>query len=603
MPITPIASSQERLSFEGLVAALLVATTNPARGSEGGEPEQEGPAIEGDSHALREILLGVPSWAEPTRRRLLKIESARELAVLIVLNLSLAQLSNQKDVLANAGAGLSGDALDRAYAAVEAALPYQRLLRKPDGSFDCHKDGAKVPKAQQDPLKLSQRFATVADALARAPALDWESPATLRALNEGLSTRATHQTRLSAPQGNGGFLKTKRCYGPGNLTDNPASVSEEDFLTTDGQSVAGDAAQHKYAMLSLALVEFQGQELRVPDALRLLPDLARQVTDVLAQAGAPQAAVLLDALAAPVPIRFSGEAQVFCGQGDDTRALSVLTPYALPREIGRAKQALRAAHLVDWELAFEVLGTELTALEAVMAELKAAPPAKGKEAKQLASDAKEAAGDAVAAKKQEIAAALKAKYLVLPTFLLPVGGAIPRNVAFGLGLELHRATMFSKIYRPRPTHDLSRKVFYGNSLVQTPFLAAGKLPRALRATSQNAAEKRWRKDLFADLVMQCLGQLTELQRLYLRGPADHAQTLSSDANDQLVATNAAWSLFIKGDASVSRDDAAALLEPLVFDVRNSVKEALGGAYGKPFTNEFDDELLALVTRLVALERA
>jgi hypothetical protein len=42
---------------------------------------------------------------------------------------------------------------------------------------------------------------------------------------------------------------------------------------------------------------------------------------------------------------------------------------------------------------------------------------------------------------------------------------------------------------------------------------------------------------------------------------------------------------------------------LTFEVRDALKDAMGTAYGKPFTNVFDDELLSAVTKIVAMERA
>lgn len=552
-----------------------------------------GPAGAGDDRALIETLRGAFDPENPLRSNVLTLANTEELAAFVTIALALSSLSNQKAALTALKSTFYGVELTEAFGAHEASLPLQQFERNADGSFKLDKD--KLPLPEKSPTKIARMFGSPSVALKAASGLDWAEAANLLAIASVCRNRMTHSVRLSMGNGQGGFLKSKPV-----AVANPYSVSEEDFLTRDTQSFSGNAAIQNRWMLALSRVEYGGQQWRLPDLVTARPDVRAQVVAHLGAAGAPGVEQFFEALTVPpdsVPLH---ESQVFDGSRPRSKTLSVLTAFSLQAEINRARRSLDVLFRNEQDELAVGFRQELTVLEAERDALEAEKPsfAAQKEARKAKLEVLKKAVDA---KNKQIAYCEKA-FLSYPSFVLPLGGSKPQNLASGLPSvnALHRANILTPIFPRKPTHLLSPKVFYASALVRPEQLDGGKTPSFLNKKSVGATAKGLRRELFAEVTYQVLGPLLQLQDLVLAG-TNASDTLHQDALTQVQASSEPWALFVKG-MSGSSAEMAEMLAPLVRDIQQAVKTSLVTAYSE-VSDEHDNELHAVIKTIVLKEQA
>jgi hypothetical protein len=582
--------SRRKIAFSNFGDYLMNIGTNAAPAPGEDVPESN----DGDDKALATALLGKTIAEEPSTTVVLSIESLAELAAFVSVAVAMSALNNQKGALSALKAKYSGKDLTSAYQAIEKTWAFQKLQRGTDGDFKIDPI-SKLPPALKCPRKLSAIFAAGGADLTFARTLPWSEAITLTRLTTVCSNRATHSVPLSGVRGKGGFLRT-------NLTrseDNLFSVSEDDFLTRNTQSFGGDAGLQSNWVLVLSLVEYEGQEYRLPELFIARPELIDEVSDVLARAGVEGVALLLNALVTPAKNAMLYESQVIVGINDREKTLSVLSPFSLPQEIRRAKFVLAKAFKDDQLELAEQLKKEAMQLDAdAIPALKKGATAEEKTSR-LAAIA--AANKAIAAKKEEQAKARKA-YLVVPNFGLPMGGAFPHNVAFGLDSGLQGSNVVCPIYAARPTHALSRKTFFAGSLIQPVEIYGKTLPPCFKPGRTTAALKALRAGQFSDVTTGVIGPLLELKDLLgLENEGEAA--LSEDAQNEVNQSNEPWAIFVKGDSSLNSVAMAEKLAGLAPAIHKAVKTSLIDAYGAKFPNEYDAELSVVIKQILKLEHA
>lgn len=552
---------------------------------------------EGDDRALAIAVLGAVNADEPGASVLLSIENPRELSAFLAMGLATAALSNNKAALAALKETYSGDALLVAYEAHEATLPFQKLQRNPDNSIKIDKNSG-LPLAVKSPRKLSEIFASGGNDLAFARALPWSEPKMLASLRQVCANRASHFVGLSGSTGRGGFLRTDMTPASENLR----SVSEDDFLTRNTQSFGGDAGIQSRWMLALSLIEYDGQALRLPDLFAARPDLAAQVCALLADAGIDDADELLDTLATRPRAPMVNEAQVFAGTGPETKVLSVLAPFSLAQEIRRAKFALNKLHQDEQLVIADRIKDEIIELQATLDATLPLPKRAGAKVK-AAHTAALAAGKEQIAEKKSVESKARKAFLTVPNFVLPFGGANPRNMAYGLNSGLHTSNVLNRIFATRPTHKLGRKTFFPHSLIRTVAINGPRLPDFFKPKRYTAAAKGLRASRFSEVCYAVISPLLEMQDLFGQFHTTGANFINTPAVEELVASQDAWAVFVKGDDSLNTTALTEKLLPLAEDIEKVVKTSFVDAYGADFPDDYDPEMAAVIKTIMKLERA
>lgn len=527
----------------------------------------------------------------------LSLGDARELAHFTAVCTLLATQSNGKPEL-NAILAQGATDLSTAFAEFEQTRAWQRFSRK-NGELILQ-DG--TPVLELDPVKLAEVLRTPATAFKALASVDIPSLVTSTGFCGAFAGQVSHPTKLSAGRGAGGFYKTEHVAVPVDF----ASVTEEDFHTRETATLSGSAGFQKMWWLLLPLIQVEGETHRLASFFGAHPAVANDVATILNSAGVSHATELMDALSAPARPAFSGEPQVFCGDLPNAERLSVLAPFGMFNEMSRARKTLERAYESERDGLLDRVDADIAALDAEVVALRDTP-AVTKEAKQKAQQRKaELAAllkDAKAKKR-----ALAAKYLNIPKFNLPIGGAVPRNIAMDLDVSLHTANV--RVYVPSPrkvVHLISPKAFVAESLIARPRVHLRTLPAYLKAESYGAKHNRARRALFTELVAVAMMPLLTLrdewqERAKVIGGAVALSTPAQGHIAEVEASKAPWAMFVKGDDALNQKDAMVRLAPLVRDIAGKVSQALHDALADmPAT--FDGEIKELAAAAVQMEKA
>lgn len=531
----------------------------------------------------------------------LTLSSAEEVAQLVALGALLACEENGKSELRGLKKDHSGEELTSRYEACSAANPFQSLKKAKSGEFVLDAK-EKLPVFELDNAKIAPTLTSSMKAFRAAAALDLTELVNSTAFKEAFANQATHPTKLSAPAGKGGFRKVVPVPIPAAFPH----VTEEDFATRETVTLAANASYQKMWSLLLPLFSYEGQVYRLSSFFSQRPDVAAAVSQVLTENGVTQGAAAIQALAAlPAPGRtFSGEPQVFCGNLPQTERVSVMAPFGLFKEIGRAKRALKDEYQQDALALADTLQAEIDGLGARIEKLSVTGNA-GTDKKKLQRE-KALLADQVRKCKDE-QKRLQSTWLKIPSFTLMFGGAIPRNVALDLDTTLHSANV--QVYIPSPrtvVKRISNRAFRLSSLVSRPRLSgSGDLPRFLEANALGAKLKRARQDFFAGLICEAMAPLKDMQLEWQTRSKQFAGdvALSNSAQRSLAEASGPFALFIKGDQTLNNKEAMGQLLVVVEAICKTVLEALWDKYSTKMHSTFDRELFDLATNAVALEKA
>lgn len=526
----------------------------------------------------------------------LELASAVDVAHFLAVAAVVASQSNCKEELKQIrDAHEPGPALDAAYEAFSAASTYQCLQRTPKNEFLLQEG---LPVVELDAKKVSGPVLDAKRALAAFAELDLASLVSSKAFVDALSSRVSHPTKLSAPAGKGGFLKTKSVVLPVDFQ----SITEEDFVSRESATLSCNASFQKMWILMLPIVRYQGMQVRIAQLLAQDEGLANEVIGVLKAAGVGAAEDFINALRRPVAGGLQGEPQVFAGDLPTTERLSVLAPYGMFKEVTRAKYAISAAYATERDERVEALDSQINQVSASLAEQTTAS-ASTKAEKQAAQARKKELTEELRKLKHE-RKALASLYLNVPSYSLMFGGAVPRNVAMDLDTSIHTANVLVSVPTVRkPVNAISSKVFVPKALLHTPRLQLKKLPAYLAADAVGARFTRARHALFLDIIFDVMTPLLlareewETRSKELAG----AVALSTAAQGNIVDRDDAYGLFIKGAAELNQKDALQKLRPLVKDISATVKAVLVKTC-PDMPAIYDEELLELVNKTVLLER-
>jgi len=540
---------------------------------------------------LRDTRPGTPDLG------VLTLSTPADVAHLLAIGLVLASETNGKDALLALKAEYSGAELTEKFQACSNANSFQSLKTAKGGEFVL--DAKNLPMFELDAKKVSPLLTHPEKTFRAAASLNLGQLASSTAFQEAFASRVSHPTKLSAPAGKGGFLKSVRVELPADFQ----CVTEEDFLTRETVTLSCSASYQKLWSVLLPLFKYEGQPYRLASFLFERADLAPAVSQVLAENGVEQGPLVVAALSSPPVSKLWGEPQVFCGDLPNVERLSVMAPYGLFNEISRAKLALKADTEAESTAAAEALQADIDALESRIKALDANDKSKEeKKATQLEkATLSERLKEMKAYKKR-----LLATWLNIPCFPLMFGGAVPRNVAMDLDTALHSANVQVRIPAARKVVSaLSGKAFRPTSLVVVPKLRGPRpLPRFLSAAT-GAGLKTARQSFFADLISQAMAPLKLMQEEWQTRAKELTGevALSARAQAQLDSATGPWALFIKGDEALNNKAAMAELQPVVVAVTKAVREALQNAFGDAMPSTFDAELLDLANSAVAIEKA
>lgn len=530
--------------------------------------------------------------------------NVEDLAELLAVVTGLSFLDKKKVVLKELQAlQLSSADFDAQLRGLEQGWLVQSVARKADGSVEVDQE-SKLPRVQIDTAKLG---AVLQSGLARTllEGLDFTADSGVNSLAEVLSSRATHLVKLavdsgaSRPDVKGGYFKVSQVATGDEFL---GSVSEQDYRVPGTPALTCNAAYQSKDWLALTIVRYQNSEGRLADLLNANALLRGQVQAVMAtwtQLSGLDA--IFDVLATFTPGTFSGEPQLFCGDGDDISAVALLMPMALPQELLRAKSALKAAHEQDLQLTTDAAQAEQDTAEAAVQQLKDVAPKDYPQGKAAHAAALKTAKQALADAKAQARKAGKG-FLSIPSFTLPVGGANPRNLASGLTTAVHGAAVFTAVRERAPRAAIGSKVYYPASLVATPDIQLTKVPAVLGANPTGAASRRSRAALFSAWALEALAPLMSLREAWNQGDAQNRDALEAAALATLAARTDAKAMFVKGSAATGVA-AQTAFSSLVDEVSVSIKDGLRRAFKNESFGAFDAELRAAVTSVVLMERA
>lgn len=527
----------------------------------------------------------------------LELATAFDVAHFLAIALVVASQSNGKDELQRIKESQSDPAARlAAFEAFAAANPYQTLQRTPKNELVIQKD---IPVVELDASKLAGIVEDAPRAFRAMRAINLSELMASTALTEALASRVSHPTKLSAPAGKGGFLKTHTVAVPEGFE----SVTEEDFLSRETATLSCNAAFQKMWVLMLPLVTYQGQSLRLAQLLAQDEVLATEVQATLEDMGIGAAGDLIAALRRPATGGMQAEPQVFAGDLPHTERLSVLAPYGMFSEMWRAKAAVSAAYTVERDERVADLDVRIAHVTADL-EVLAKAPASTKAEKQTAQLRKKELMDGLRALKNE-RKALSSKYLNVPSFSLMFGGSVPRNVAMDLDTSLHGANVLVSVPSIRkPVSDVSNKVFSAKTLLYSPRIRLPKMPACLADGVVGARFTKARQGIFLDLIVEAMTPLQTAREEWATRAKELAgdRALSASAQGNVADRDDAYGLFIKGDPDMNQITASNKLRPLIKDISAVVKGALVKAFSD-MPASYDEELLDLVTMTVLQERA
>lgn len=530
--------------------------------------------------------------------------SIEDLAEVLAFVAGLSFLDKKKDVLKELqDRQLSASDFDVELRSLEQGWLVQSVARKGDGSVEVDQE-SKLPRVQIDAAKLGTVLQS-GSARSLLRGVNFAAESGIGALKEALSSRATHLVKLavdsgaSRPDVKGGYFKGSAVVTGGEFL---GSVSEQDYLVAGTPALTCNAAYQSKDWLALTVVRHQNAEGRLVDLLSADSDLRSQVRTVMASwtdiAGLD---ALFDALASFTAGTFSGEPQLFCGDGDSISAVALLMPMALPQELLRAKSALKAAHENGLALEVAAAQAEQDAAETAVQQLKDVSPKDYPQGKAAHAAALKTAKQALADAKAAVRKAGKG-FLSIPSFTLLVGGANPRNIASGLTTSVHNAAVFTAVRERAPRAAIGSKVYYPASLVATPDIRLTKVPAVLGASPTGAASRRSRAALFAAWALEALAPLMALREAWSLGEVQSRDALEAAALETLAARTDAKALFVRG-SDMTGLAAQAAFSSLVDEVSVCIKNGLRRAFKNESFGAFDSELRDTVCSVVLMERA
>ena len=530
--------------------------------------------------------------------------SIEDLAEVLAFVIGLSFLDKKKDVLKELQERqLSAADFDVELRSLEQGWLVQSVARKGDGSVEIDQE-SKLPRVQIDAVKLGTVLRS-GSARSLLGGVNFSAESGIGALKEARSSRATHLVKLavdsgaSRPDVKGGYFKASPIVTGDEFL---GSVSEQDYLVAVTPALTCNAAYQSKDWLALTVVRYQNAEGRLADLLSADSVLRSQVQSVMAGwEGVAGLDAIFDVLATFTPGTFSGEPQLFCGDGDDISAVALLMPMALPQELLRAKSALKAAHEQDLQLTTDAAQAEQDTAEAAVQQLKDVAPKDYPQGKAAHAAALKTAKQALADAKAQTRKAGKG-FLSIPSFTLPVGGANPRNIASGLTTAVHGAAVFTAVRERAPRAAIGSKVYYPASLVATPDIQLTKVPAVLGANPTGAASRRSRAALFSAWALEALAPLMSLREAWNQGDAQNRDALEAAALATLAARTDAKAMFVKGSAATGVA-AQTAFSSLVDEVSVSIKDGLRRAFKNESFGAFDAELRAAVTSVVLMERA
>lgn len=427
---------------------------------------------------------------------------------------------------------------------------------------------------------------------------------------EAQNNHASHPTRLSAGAGRGGFIKSTHQAMPADF----ASVTESDFTTCQDRTLTCSAGYQKNWFLLLPLVEFEGTLYRLSSLLAERRDLAEATSAVFLAHDVEQGPALVEAVSQAGPARFFGEPQVFAGDLPQVQRLSVFTPFSLFKESARAKAAIIRAYRDEQITAADAIEDDITATEdkiSRLTEIADGVPGLDKAARKEATEAKKVLKETLRTLKADKKAATAYRLYINSQALL-FGGSTPRNTALDLDKSLHSANVRVFIPTRVDTVDtIGRRVLVtGQSarslLLDVPTLPVfEKLPRCLAPKAARFEDVKHRRSLFSGVIADVLVPLLALQDAWRARAiqATGAGLLEQAAVEAIESADTDWSLFVKGDTTLTTQEATERLEPLAVAVVKNVKATLMAACHNKLSAAFDAELLKLVRQRLTEQKA
>jgi hypothetical protein len=531
--------------------------------------------------ALKEILLGAtPGMVAP--------DSPRELGQLLAFLLMLSRASNGKTEFSEAS--------PEAFEDIIKTLPLHR------GSYS-KKDDKLVLKLEKGIPALEWCPSKVAAALENPwPLLKAAGFSPKEHSLEGVrASICTHPVRLTDIRGDGGFVYNSEFSASreGNVL---RMISEADFLTRESATLTCNAAEHRKMYAVLPWIFFEGAERRVYELVRSpkLRELIR--AEFVLNLGVKTEIGLDDFLGVEenekgkVPF---GEARVFAGDvGKDSNGkstverLAVFTPFALSKEIARARASLEAQLKQEREAQIPALEAQIEELEKSKPTKKAEKAAHQAEIKKLKADLKRLQRD-------------QAYFWNSPAIL--VGGENPQNVALDLDTKIHYANV-------RVTVPFIRRAGVDVAVART-YVENGRLgrahlsnfenpPRFLDSKNTGRKGRAQRSELFIDLALQVLEPLLSVRDEYQSEIEASSDTrMQKRDRSHLEGAPTAWRTFVRGNPELSTVKAREELKPIITEVLTSVVSEIEHAAKLRLCDEHRKELSKTVETLVLQEAA
>jgi hypothetical protein len=285
---------------------------------------------------------------------------------------------------------------------------------------------------------------------------------------------------------------------------------------------------------------------------------------------------------------------VFVGPVPDHLCLSVMTPFALFKEVVRAKEALSAQLEAENEEVRAALEKKKVALTTELESAKAKRKALTKEQATIKSEL------------ERVSKALK----VTPeepsfrSFELLYGGSTPRNLAAELDKSLHTANvlLFVPVSRQHRVDKAEMRSHRAASLLQGRAYLPPKLPSCLNPGALDAPARQQRTKLFAELMAQRAAPLLELKFYWLtRSDELTGEAALSEKAATLGHLSPELQAFIAGAPSLEAPQRAELRRQLADTLTASASAALHSAYSDEYSANHFDELRACALRFVQAE--
>lgn len=413
------------------------------------------------------------------------------------------------------------------------------------------------------------------------------------------TSRATHLVRLTRASGSGGFLRPAQTSAK---LEGPV-VTEDDYPREE--SMTGNAADQKLALLVISQVVYQGEKLALVDAIAKVGiDAFVPAMQTVSDWTEGDLRELTETLLAAQPQnQLSQEPQVFVADGEGNHILlSVVPPLGLPFGLTRAKNRLKALYEVEMKPIKEGLEAEKKSLEATAKQIEKKLKKTGKsyiggeEREQLLEELKKVTADIDLNKENNKAP----KFLSFESFVLPIGGAQPQNSGARLNKRIHYSALFNDVPKTRVAHHLSSNTFgFGYSLIKAPNLYKEKLPKFWGGPK--AEHKKAQQAFLRELVIASLEGLCDLRDTWQIHQEEPQARLTPEAEANVQKSTEAWALFIKG--ADKTEERVASRKEIARRVQACVKEALKKTFKDKITDDIDSVLAAVAEEVVHLEHA